>query len=99
MSASARIPLHEGKAIQEEFWRHQERMGPIAAAALGFLGVIGGPILRIPLALFLRGIKDPDLMDKWQFDSKHTPMQDAAHARWLSSIYIRKWQLPIPANK
>jgi hypothetical protein len=46
MSASAHIPLHEGKAIQEEFGRHQERMGPIAAAALGFLGVIGGPILR-----------------------------------------------------
>jgi hypothetical protein len=33
-------------------------------------------------------------MDKWQFDSKHTPMQDAAHARWFSSIYIRKWRLP-----
>ena len=33
-------------------------------------------------------------MDKWQFDSKHTPMQYAAHARWFSSIYIRKWRLP-----
>ena len=94
MSASARIPLHEGKAIQEEFWRHQERMGPIAAAALGFLGVIGGPILRSHWLYFCGKWQSPDLMDKWQFDSKHTPMQDAAHARWFSSIYIRKWRLP-----
>jgi hypothetical protein len=82
--------LHEDKAIQEEFWRHQERMGPIAAAAPGFLAVIGGPILRSHWLYFCGKWQSPDLMDKWQFDSKH----NAAHARWFSSIYIRKWRLP-----
>ena len=86
--------LHEDRTVQEEFWRHQERMGPIAAAAPGFVAVIGGPILRSHWLYFCGKWKSPDLMDKWQFDSKHTPMQDAAHARWFSSIYIRKWRLP-----
>jgi hypothetical protein len=86
--------LHEDRTVQEEFWRHQERMGPIAAAAPGFVAVIGGPILRSHWLYICGKWKSPDLMDKWQFDSKHTPMQDAAHARWFSSIYIRKWRLP-----
>jgi hypothetical protein len=86
--------LHEDKAVQEEFWRHQERMGPIAAAAPGFVAVIGGPILRSHWLYFCGKWTTPDLMDKWQFDSKHKPMQDAAHSRWFSSIYIRKWRLP-----
>ncbi len=86
--------LHEDRTVQEEFWRHQERMGPIAAAAPGFVAVIGGPIVRSHWLYFCGKWKAPDLMDKWQFDSKHTPMQDAAHARWFSSIYIRKWRLP-----
>jgi hypothetical protein len=86
--------LHEDRTVQEEFWRHQERMGPIAAAAPGFVAVIGGPILRSHWLYFCGKWQTPDLMDKWQFDSKHRPMQDAAHARWFSSIYIRKWRLP-----
>jgi hypothetical protein len=47
-----------------------------------------------PIGFICGKWQSPDLMDKWQFDSKHTPMQDAAHARWFSSIYIRKWRLP-----
>jgi len=86
--------LHEAKEIQEEFWRHQQRMGPIAAAAPGFLGVIGGPIQRSHWLYFCGKWESPTLMDQWQSDSKHRPMQDAAHARWFSSIYIRKWRLP-----
>jgi len=86
--------LHEDSKMQEEFWRHQQRMGPIAAAAPGFLGVIGGPIQRSNWLYFCGKWKTPDLMDKWQFDSKHTPMQKAAHARWFASMYIRKWRLP-----
>jgi hypothetical protein len=86
--------LHEDSKMQEEFWRHQQRMGPIAAAAPGFLGVIGGPIQRSNWLYFCGKWKTPDLMDQWQFDSKHTPMQKAAHARWFASMYIRKWRLP-----
>lgn len=86
--------LREDSKMQEEFWRHQERMGPIAAAAPGFLGVIGGPIQRSNWLYFCGKWKTPDLMDQWQFDLKHTPMQQAAHARWFASIYIRKWRLP-----
>ena len=29
-----------------EFWKHQERMGPIAAASPGFVAVIGGPMVQ-----------------------------------------------------
>jgi hypothetical protein len=86
--------LHEDRTVLEEFWRHQERMGPIAAAAPGFVAVIGGPILRSHWLYFCGKWQSPDLMDKWQFDSKHIPMQTAAHARWFASMYIRKWRLP-----
>lgn len=105
MSSQDRIPqtlttmeaaftLHENQALQEEFWRHQERMGPIAAASPGFVAVIGGPIHRSHWLYFSGKWSTPQLMDKWQFEPKHKPMQDAAHSRWFSSVYLRKWRLP-----
>jgi hypothetical protein len=105
MSSQDRIPqtlttmeaaftLHEGKEVQEEFWRHQVRMGPIAAASPGFVAVIGGPIHRSHWLYFCGKWETPHLMDKWQSDSKHKPMQEAAHSRWFASIYLRKWRLP-----
>ncbi|WP_141934508.1 hypothetical protein [Bradyrhizobium sp. UNPA324] len=105
MSSQDRIPqtlttmeaaftLHEGKELQEEFWRHQERMGPIAAASPGFVAVIGGPIQRSHWLYFSGKWETPQLMDKWQSEPKHKPMQDAAHSRWFASVYLRKWRLP-----
>jgi hypothetical protein len=90
----AAFTLHEGKELQDEFWRHQERMGPIAAASLGFVAVIGGPIHRSRWLYFCGKWATPQLMDKWQFEPVHKPMQDAAHSRWFSSVYLRKWRLP-----
>jgi heme-degrading monooxygenase HmoA len=105
MSSQDRIPqtlttmeaaftLHEGKELQEEFWRHQERMGPIAAASPGFVAVIGGPIHRSHWLYFSGKWVTPQLMDKWQSDAKHKPVQEAAHSRWFASVYLRKWRLP-----
>jgi heme-degrading monooxygenase HmoA len=105
MSSQDRIPqtlttmeaaftLHEGKELQEEFWRHQERMGPIAAASPGFVSVIGGPIHRSHWLYFAGKWETPKFMDKWQSEPKHKPMQEAAHSRWFASVYIRKWRLP-----
>ena len=101
MSSQDRIPqtpttmeaaftLHDSRELQEEFWRHQLRMGPIAAASPGFVAVIGGPIHRSRWLYFCGKWETPHLMDKWQPDSKHRPMQEAAHSRWFASIYIRK---------
>lgn len=81
-------------ADAEEFWRHQERMGPIAAAAPGFLGVIGGPIARSPWLYFCGKWQSPELMNQWYNDAKHKPMMKAAHDRWFGACYIRKWRLP-----
>jgi hypothetical protein len=81
-------------ADAEEFWRHQERMGPIAAAAPGFLGVIGGPIARSPWLYFCGKWQTPELMNQWFHDAKHKPMMQAAHSRWFGACYIRKWRLP-----
>ena len=86
--------LQEGEALQEEFWRHQERMGPIAAASPGFVAVIGGPIHRSPWIYFSGKWATPRLMDEWHADAKHKPMQQAAHARWFAAVYLRKWRLP-----
>lgn len=105
MSSQSRIPqtlttmeacftLNPDEAVQAEFWRHQARMGPIAAAAPGFLGVIGGPIHGSKWLYFCGKWSNPALMDQWHLDAKHKPMQDAAHARWFTSVYIRKWRLP-----
>lgn len=90
----AAFTLHDGKELQEEFWRHQERMGPIAAASPGFVAVIGGPIRGSRWLYFSGKWATPQLMDKWQSEPKHKPMQDAAHSRWFSSVYLRKWRLP-----
>ncbi len=76
--------------VDEEFWRHQARMGPIAAAAPGFLGVIGGTIARSPWLYFCGKWETPELMDLWHHDPKHRPMQDAAHSKWFAACYIRK---------
>lgn len=81
-------------ANTEEFWRQQERMGPVAAAAPGFLAVIGGPIARSPWLYFCGKWQTPDLMNQWYHDAKHKPMMNAAHDRWFSACYIRKWRLP-----
>jgi hypothetical protein len=105
MSSQDRIPqtlttmeaaftLHEGKELQEEFWRHQQRMGPIAAASPGFVSVIGGPIHRSHWLYFSGKWETPKLMDKWRSEPKHKPMQEAAHSRWFASVYLRKWRLP-----
>jgi len=91
----AAFTLHEREELQEEFWRHQERMGPIAAASPGFVAVIGGPIQRSRWLYFSGKWETPQLMDKWQSDPKHKPMQEAAHSRWFASVYLRKWRVPV----
>ena len=95
----AAFTLHKDEAVQAEFWRHQQRMGPIAAASAGFVCVIGGPIQRSDWLYFSGKWSTPALMDKWQSDVKHTPMQDAAHSRWFASVYLRKWRLPERGEK
>jgi heme-degrading monooxygenase HmoA len=94
----AAFTLHEGQALQEEFWKHQERMGPIAAASPGFISVIGGPIHRSHWLYFSGKWATPMDMDAWQQEPKHKPMQQAAHSRWFSSVYLRKWRLPAPGE-
>jgi hypothetical protein len=81
------------QADAEGFWRQQERMGPVAAAAPGFLAVIGGPIARSPWLYFCGKWQTPDLMNQWYHDPKHKPMMKAAHDRWFGACYIRKWRL------
>lgn len=95
----AAFTLHESKEMQAEFWKHQELMGPIAAASPGFICVIGGPIHRSHWLYFCGKWETPRLMDAWQHDLKHIPMQKAAHSRWFSSVYLRKWRLPAPGEK
>jgi hypothetical protein len=82
------------QADAEEFWRHQERMGPVAAAAPGFLAVIGGPIAHSPWLYFCGKWQTPELMNQWYREAKHGPMMKAAHDRWFGACYIRKWRLP-----
>jgi hypothetical protein len=69
-------------------------VGPIAAAAPGFLGVIGGPIARSPWLYFCGKWQTPELMNQWYHDAKHKPMMKAAHDRWFGACYIRKWRVP-----
>jgi hypothetical protein len=86
-------------ATADEFWRQQDRMGPVAAAAPGFLAVIGGPIARSPWLYFCGKWQTPDLMDQWYHDAKHKPMMKAAHDRWFAACYIRKWRLPVEGEE
>ncbi|MCI2418753.1 hypothetical protein MOQ72_15030 [Saccharopolyspora sp. K220] len=84
--------------IEDEFWRAQDRFGPVAAAAPGFRGVIGGPIANSSW-LYFGGVFDtPDHMDQWYQNRQHGAMQRKAHKTWFNSVYIRKWRLPAPGE-
>lgn len=103
MSASTQIPqtltvmeacftLNPG--VDEEFWKAQEKFGPVAAASPGFLAVIGGPIANSPWLYFSGKWATPELMDQWHHSRAHTAVQNKAHETWFKSVYIRKWRLP-----
>jgi hypothetical protein len=80
--------------VDDEFWKAQERFGPIALSAPGFLGVIGGPIANSSWLYFGGIFETPDHMDQWYHNKHHGAVQMAAHDTWFSSVYIRKWRLP-----
>jgi hypothetical protein len=45
--------------VEGEFWPAQERFGPVAAAAPGFRGVLGGPIANSSWLYFGGGVVTP----------------------------------------
>ena len=79
---------------EDEFWRVQERMGPVVAAQPGFQAVIGGPIANSSWMYFCGKFATPDDMDKWYRSRRHQPVMRKAHTTWFDSFYIRKWRLP-----
>lgn len=79
---------------EDEFWRAQERMGPVAAAQPGFLAVIGGPIYNSSWLYFCGKFETPELMDEWHHSRRHRPVQDMAYKKWFGAYYIRKWRVP-----
>ncbi|HWN35633.1 MAG TPA: hypothetical protein VNP03_22980 [Pseudonocardia sp.] len=79
---------------EAEFWRVQERMGPVVATQPGFLAVIGGPIANSSWMYFCGKFATPDDMDEWYRSRRHQPVMRKAHTTWFDSFYIRKWRLP-----
>ena len=79
---------------EAEFWRAQERMGPVVASQPGFLAVIGGPIANSPWMYFSGKWETPDQMNEWYAASSHRPVMNAAHEKWFDAFYIRKWRRP-----
>lgn len=79
---------------EAEFWRAQERMGPVVASQPGFLAVIGGPIANSPWMYFSGKWETPELMSQWYANKAHRPVMDAAHEKWFDAFYIRKWRRP-----
>ncbi|MGP4020789.1 hypothetical protein [Saccharopolyspora sp. 5N708] len=84
--------------IEDEFWQAQDRFGPVAAAAPGFRGVIGGPIANSSWLYFGGVFETPDHMDQWYHSRHHGAVQRKAHETWFNSFYIRKWRLPAPGE-
>ncbi|HZE67554.1 MAG TPA: hypothetical protein VE081_13025 [Sporichthyaceae bacterium] len=79
---------------EADFWAAQERIGPIVAAAPGFLGVIGGEIADSTWMYFSGKFETPEHMNRWYHDEKHKPVMAAAHTMWFDAVYIRKWRRP-----
>jgi heme-degrading monooxygenase HmoA len=79
---------------EPEFWKAQERMGPIVAAQPGFRAVIGGPIANSPWMYFCGKFDTLDHMNQWYDSSRHKPVMNKAHETWFDAFYIRKWRLP-----
>jgi heme-degrading monooxygenase HmoA len=80
---------------EADFWAAQERIGPIVAAAPGFVGVIGGEITDSTWMYFSGKFETPDHMDQWYHDEQHKPVMAAAHSLWFDAVYIRKWRAPM----
>jgi antibiotic biosynthesis monooxygenase (ABM) superfamily enzyme len=79
---------------EDEFWRAQERMGPIVASQPGFVAVIGGPIANSRWTYFSGKFDSPDTMDQWYDSRRHKPVMDKAHETWFDAFFIRKWRRP-----
>ncbi|ODU07443.1 MAG: hypothetical protein ABS81_01475 [Pseudonocardia sp. SCN 72-86] len=79
---------------EDEFWKAQERMGPIVAAQPGFRAVIGGPIANSRWMYFCGKFATPADMDAWYDSRQHKPVMDRAHTTWFDAFYIRKWRAP-----
>jgi|GEM_PF-2362673 len=79
---------------QANFWRAQERIGSVVAAAPGFVGVIGGPITDSTWMYFSGKFETPAHMDQWYHHPSHKPVMAAAHTTWFDAVYIRKWRRP-----
>ncbi|MDQ0380329.1 hypothetical protein [Amycolatopsis thermophila] len=80
--------------VEDEFWPAQERFGPIAAAAPGFRGVLGGPIANSSWLYFGGVFATPEDMDQWYHTRHHRAVQNKAYETWFNAYYIRKWRLP-----
>jgi heme-degrading monooxygenase HmoA len=79
---------------EDEFWKIQERMGPVAASQPGFQAVIGGPIANSSWMYFCGKFATPEDMDEWYRSRRHQPVMRKAHTTWFDAFYIRKWRLP-----
>lgn len=79
---------------EDEFWKAQERMGPIVAEQPGFEAVIGGPIRNSRWMYFCGKFETPDHMNAWYASPRHKPVMDKARSTWFDAFYIRKWRLP-----
>ncbi|MDT7587310.1 MAG: hypothetical protein QOE32_4860 [Pseudonocardiales bacterium] len=79
---------------EDEFWKVQERMGPVAASQPGFQAVIGGPIANSSWMYFCGKFATPEDMDEWYRSRRHQPVMRKAHTTWFDAFYIRKWRLP-----
>lgn len=79
---------------EEEFWRAQDRMGPVVASQPGFAAVIGGPIANSRWMYFSGKFDTPDLMNEWYDSRRHKPVMEKAHETWFDAFFIRKWRKP-----
>jgi heme-degrading monooxygenase HmoA len=86
------MTLHAGQ--EADFWRAQERMGPVVAAQPGFRAVIGGPIANSPWMYFSGKFENPEFMNQWYGAKVHRPVMDKAHSTWFDAFFIRKWRKP-----
>ncbi|MBO0873107.1 MAG: hypothetical protein J2P19_06900 [Pseudonocardia sp.] len=79
---------------EAQFWRAQERMGPVVAAQPGFRAVIGGPIANSSWMYFCGKFDTPEDMNRWYQSRRHAPVMEKAYSTWFDAFYIRKWRLP-----
>jgi heme-degrading monooxygenase HmoA len=79
------------------FLAYQASVVPLAAAQPGFRAAYSGPVRDTTWVYFGARFDSEEQMNAWHGEPEHRVIQKSA-PNWWTSLYLRKWRLPMPGE-